>query len=63
MITEAAHTGKPVCILEVETKEKFKRLWAELYSLGIARKLENKLERWEYKPLDNIAEITKSIKL
>lgn len=62
MLTEAAHTAKPVYILEVETKDKFKRLWAELYSLGIARKLENKLESWEYKPLDNIAEITKSIK-
>lgn len=61
MATEAAHTGKPVYILEVETKEKFKKFWHELYEMGIARKLEGKLESWEYKPLNNLKDIKKKI--
>ena len=63
MATEAAHTGKPVYIMEVETKEKFKKFWQELYNLGIARKLNGKLESWEYKPLSNLKEIKKKISL
>lgn len=63
MITEAGHSGKPVYVLEVETKEKFKSFWQELYKLKIARKLESKLEAWEYKPLDNLKAIKKKIKL
>jgi mitochondrial fission protein ELM1 len=63
MATEAAHTGKPVYIMEVETKEKFKQFWQELYDLEVARKLEENLESWEYKPLDNIKAIKKQIDL
>ena len=63
MATEAAHTGKPVYIMEVETKEKFKKFWQELYNLGIARKLDGTLESWEYKPLSNLAKIRKEIKI
>ncbi len=63
MATEAAHTGKPVYIMEVETKEKFRKFWKELYELGIARKMEGKLESWEYKPLSNLKDIKKKISI
>ena len=54
MITEAAHTGKPVYIFETETKPKFKKFWQRLYSLGCARKLTNRLEAFDANALDNI---------
>ncbi len=52
MATEAASTGKPVHILEVDGGgDKFDRLHAELQGLGAARPFDGRLESWRYEPL------------
>jgi mitochondrial fission protein ELM1 len=62
MISEAAHTGKPLYILEVETKDKFKHLWQQLCARGIARMLAGQpLEKWNYTPLNNIEEVMQAL--
>ena len=57
MISEAAITGKPVYVAQMKNKrsihrfEKFYNLFKEL---GIIRDLENKIENWTYKGLDEV---------
>ena len=57
MISEAAITGKPVYVAQMKNKrsihrfEKFYNLFKEL---GIIRDLENKIEKWTYKGLDEV---------
>ena len=57
MISEAAITGKPVYVAQMRNKrsihrfDKFYKLFKEL---GIIRDLENKIENWTYKGLDEV---------
>jgi mitochondrial fission protein ELM1 len=52
MPTEAAATGKPVYLLEMDGAQARKRRFhAELASLGIIRWFDGALETWSYEPL------------
>ena len=60
MPTEAAATGRPVYLLEMDGGQGRKqRFHAELAALGIARRFDGRLEHWSYPPLretDRLAE-------
>ena len=65
MISEAALTGKPIYVADIQTKKndhrikKFKELFTKL---NIIKKLDNKLETWHYETLDETNRIAKEIK-
>ena len=65
MISEAALTGKPIYIGEIPAKrndrriQKFKELF---YRLNIIKKLETKLETWDYEILNETSRIASEIK-
>ena len=65
MISEAALTGKPIYIADIPTKkndqriQKFKELF---HQLNITKKLDTKLETWDYEILDETNRIAKEIK-
>ncbi len=61
MCTEAAHTGKPLYIYEVETKPKFTNFWQNLYYLKCARPLSGDIELWAYRPLNNLDYVMQEI--
>jgi mitochondrial fission protein ELM1 len=53
MASEAATTGKPVHVVELEGgRGKFRDFHAQLRDLGIARPFDGRLEAWSYAPLD-----------
>lgn len=52
MVAEAASTGKPIHIAEVDGAQRRKRLFhADLAERGIARRFIDGLGRWDYEPL------------
>ena len=52
MPTEAAATGRPVYLLDMDgTQARKQRFHAELAALGIARRFEGRLDSWSYAPL------------
>jgi mitochondrial fission protein ELM1 len=56
MISEAAATGKPVHILELDGNDaKFARFHAAMRDSGITRPFAGRLESWAYRPLDDTA--------
>jgi uncharacterized protein len=56
MASEAAATGKPVYIVELEGgSEKFTRCHAAMSERGITRPFAGAVERWSYPPLDEAA--------
>jgi len=65
MISEAALTGKPIYVGEIPAKkndqriQKFKELF---YQLNIIKRLETKLESWDYEILNETSRIAKEIK-
>mgnify|MGYP001437053539 CR=1 FL=1 len=65
MISEAALTGKPIYVADIPAKkndqriQKFKELF---YQLNIIKKLENKLETWDYEILNETSRIADKIK-
>jgi mitochondrial fission protein ELM1 len=65
MISEAALTGKPIYIADIPTKkndqriQKFKELF---HQLNITKKLDTKLETWDYEILDETSRVAKEIK-
>ena len=65
MISEAALTGKPIYVADIPAKKndhrikKFKELFIKL---NIIKKLENKLETWDYEILDETSRVAKEIK-
>ncbi len=65
MISEAALTGKPIYVADIPAKkndqriQKFKELF---YQLNIIKKLENKLETWDYEILNETSRIANKIK-
>ena len=65
MISEAALTGKPIYIADIPTKkndqriQKFKELF---HQLNITKKLDTKLETWDYEILDETSRVAQEIK-
>ena len=65
MISEAALTGKPIYVADIPAKKddqrikKFKELF---YQLNIIKKLETKLETWDYEILNETSRIANKIK-
>jgi len=65
MISEAALTGKPIYVADIPTKkndqrfQKFKKLF---HQLNIIKKLDTKLETWDYEILDETSRVAKEIK-
>jgi uncharacterized protein len=56
MISEAAATGRPVHIIELEGGDaKFARFHATMRSSGITRPFAGRIESWDYAPLDDTA--------
>lgn len=65
MISEAALTGKPIYVADIPTKKNDKRIkkFRELFNqLNIIKKLDNKLETWNYENLNETSRIAKEIK-
>ena len=57
MISEAAITGKPVYVARMSHRrniDKFERFYTLFKDLGIIRNLEDKIEHWNYKGLDEV---------
>jgi len=65
MISEAALTGKPIYVADIPTKkndqriQKFKELF---HQLNITKKLDTRLETWDYEILDETSRVAKEIK-
>ena len=65
MISEAALTGKPIYVGDIPTKKNDKRIqkFKELFhQLNITKKLDTKLETWDYEILDETSRVAKEIK-
>ena len=57
MISEAAITGKPVYVAQMNNKRsinRFEKFYKLFKDLGIIRNLENKIEHWTYNGLDEV---------
>jgi hypothetical protein len=62
MAGEAAFTGKPVYVVELEGgSPKFRRFLDALYATGAARPFRGELESWVYEPLNATEEIADAI--
>lgn len=66
MVGEAAFTGKPVHVIELEggqsrKEAKFRRFLDAMYESGVARPFRGSLESWEYEPLNATDEIAGAI--
>lgn len=62
MVGEAASTGKPVYVIELEGgSPKFRRFLDAMYAAGAARPFAGQLESWEYEPLNATQEIADAI--
>lgn len=61
MISEAAATGKPVHVFELDARfggrgeAKFARFHAAMIEAGITRRFAGRVENWSYRPLDDTA--------
>ena len=65
MISEAALTGKPIYVGDIPTKKNDKRIqkFKELFhQLNITKKLDTRLETWDYEILDETSRVAKEIK-
>ena len=65
MISEAAMTGKPVYIAMMRSFKptwRFKKFYSQLRDLGITRELEDRIESWSYKTLNEVARIAPIVK-
>lgn len=62
MVGEAAFTGKPVNVIELEGgSPKFRRFLDTMYATGAARRFSGKLENWVYEPLNATEQIAAEI--
>jgi hypothetical protein len=62
MVGEAAATGKPVHVIELEGgSAKFRRFLDSMYAHGAARRFDGRLEKWGYVPLNATQEIAAAI--
>ena len=65
MISEAAMTGKPVYIAMMKSFKptgRFKKFYSQLKDLGITRELEDRVESWSYKSLNEVNRIAPIVK-
>jgi mitochondrial fission protein ELM1 len=63
MISEAAATGKPVHVVELEGgSAKFRRFHAAMQEAGITRPFAGRTEDWSYAPLDETGRIAAEVK-
>lgn len=63
MVTEAASTGKPVFVVELEGgSAKFRRFHETLRAAGIARPFAGRLERWNYTPLRDTVAVAAAVR-
>ena len=65
MISESAITGKPIYIADIPAKKNDHRfkMFRELFNkLNITKKLDEKLEIWNYQSLNETATIAEEIK-
>jgi len=62
MVGEAAATGKPVHVIELDGgSPKFRRFLDGMYAHGAARKFDGRLENWSYVPLNATQDIAAAI--
>jgi mitochondrial fission protein ELM1 len=62
MVGEAAATGKPVYVIELEGgSPKFRRFLDGMYARGAARRFEGRLDNWQPVPLNATGEIADAI--
>jgi uncharacterized protein len=62
MVGEAAATGKPVYIIELDGgSPKFRRFLDGMYAYGAARPFDGRLENWTYVPLNATHDIARAI--
>ena len=57
MISEAAITGKPVYVAQMSHKrsiQRFEKFYKLFKDLGIIRNLEDNIDHWTYKGLDEV---------
>ena len=65
MISESAVTGKPIYIAHmtpIKNNYRFKNFYTKFKNLGIIRDLEDKVDLWSYKQLDEVNRIAPKIK-
>ena len=65
MISEAALTGKPIYIADIPSKrndQRFKKFRNLFSKLNITKNLNEKLEIWNYKSLNETTRIAEEIK-
>ena len=65
MISEAAMTGKPIYVAQmpaVKKNDRFKKFFELFKSLNIIKDLDNSLDKWSYKKLNETDEISSYIK-
>ena len=65
MISEAAITGKPIYVAQMTTikkNQRFKRFFNLFESLNIIKELNNSVENWTYKKLNETNKIANQIR-
>ena len=65
MISEAAVTGKPIYVANMEPirdNKRFKNFFSQFKKLSIIRDLEDKVNLWSYNTLDEVNRIAPLIK-
>ncbi len=63
MVTEACSTGKPVFVVDLPGgSPKFTRFHDAMRRDGYTRKFEGKLERWTYKPLEEVRLVAERVR-
>jgi len=63
MVSEACSTGKPVYVIDLPGgSDKSHRFLESLQRDGLTRKFEGRLERWSYKPLDEVKKVAEKVK-
>tara|TARA_Y100001934_G_scaffold219208_1_gene260770 strand:- start:5411 stop:6142 length:732 start_codon:yes stop_codon:yes gene_type:complete len=64
MVSEAATTGKPVYVIELEGgSRRFRNFHDMLLSEGITRPFDGRLEDWSYPPLDDTDTVAAEVRL
>ena len=65
MISEAAITGKPIYVAQmtsIKNNQRFKEFYNLFESLNITKKLDNRVENWDYQKLNETERISRYIK-
>ncbi len=63
MVSEACSTGKPVMIIDLPGgSDKFRRFHQAMRDDGMTRPFREKLEKWDYAPLDDVRLVAERVK-